>query len=80
MPERPRCSSLASQTAPKASGEPNARGRPATRQNRSKLEKRFGRAPIFQTGDRLVLLGGSAGVIGIRRSSVAGSAKSGSRS
>ena len=76
MPERPRCSSLASQTAPKGSGDPNARGRPAARQNRwenwsSVLVAR----PYFRREIASCCCAGSAGVIGIRRSSVAGSAR-----
>ena len=47
----------ASQTAPKGSAEPNALGRPGTRQNRcGKLDERLRGAPVLQPRDRLVLL------------------------
>ena len=76
MPVRPRCSSLPSQTAPNASGEPNARGRPGTRQNRRENCNRvFVVRPYFRLAMASCCCAGSAGAIGMRRSSVAGTAK-----
>ena len=74
MPARPRCSSFASQSAPNGSAEPRARGRPGRRQKRfENCSSVLVARPYFSAAIASCCCAGSAGVIGTRRSSVAGS-------
>ena len=75
MPGRPRCSSLPSQAAPNGSADPNASGRPRPRQKRrANCSSVFVARPYFSAAMASCCCAGSDGVIGIRRSVVAGSA------
>ena len=76
MPGRPRCSSLPSQAAPHENADPNARGRPLTRQKGfENCSSVFVAAPYFRLAIASCCCEGSAGAIGILRIRDAGTAQ-----